>query len=232
LKTNSDCHVSKLSFILLCVSLFFIFILPHQISAQDKTANKKVFGPEAIWAPSETVIQNIGKSCENGGDCFISKMIEAGASPSSVKFTKTLIKKDFPFCFMKFYKEMGQVDQVMVDCPFMANTMGFTLLVNGKPSIFLPGDSKYLDKIDLRKDPKYSTIIKKYPRAELWLEGNLEKVVKSADGGQRFIWRHRILNGCRACEIAGTVTVAYDFDRNGKYKGVHLLELSEEDLCQ
>jgi hypothetical protein len=127
---------------------------------------------------------------------------------------------------------MGQVDQVMIDCPFMANTMGFTLLVNGKPSIVLPGDKKYLDKIDLTKHPKYSAIIKKYPRAELWFEGNLEKMVITSDGGQRFIWRHRILNGCHACEIAGTATVAYDFDKNGKYKGVHLLGLSEEDLCQ
>lgn len=102
---------------------------------------------------------------------------------------------------------MGQVDQVMIDCPFMANTMEFTLLVNGKPSIVLPGDKKYLDKIDLTKHPKYSAIIKKYPRAELWFEGNLEKMVITSDGGQRFIWRHRILNGCHACEIAGTATV-------------------------
>ena len=232
MKCNRDHHFLILSFFLLCLSSFFIFIFPHQVSAQDKSADKKAFGPDAVWVPSDTVIQNMGKSCENGGDCFIKKMIEAGASPSSVKFTKTLIKKGFPFCFMKSYQEMGQVDQVMVDCPFMANTMGFTLLVNGKPSVFQPGDSKYLDKIDLTKDPKYSTIIKKYPKAELWFEGNLEKMVKSADGDQRFIWRHRILNGCHACEIAGTATVAYDFDRNGKYKGVHLLELSEDDLCQ
>jgi hypothetical protein len=62
------------------------------------------------------------------------------------------------------------------------------------------GDSKYLHKIDLTKHPKYLAITKKYPRAELWFEGNLEKVVKTADGDQRFIWRHRILNGCHACE--------------------------------
>ena len=92
--------------------------------------------------------------------------------------------------------------------------------------------NKYLDKINLTKHPKYSAIIKKYPRAVLWFEGNLEKMVKSADGGQRFIWRHRIFNGCHSCEIAGTATVAYDFDKNGKYNGVQLLKLSEEDLCQ
>ena len=231
MKTNRDFHVSRLSIFLLCLSLFAMCI-PSQISAQDKTAGKKTFGAESIWKPMDKIIQNIGKSCENGGDCFISKMIEEGASPAAVEFTKTLINKDFPFCFMSSFQEMGQVDQVMVDCPFMANTMGFTLLVNGKPSIVLPGDKKYLDKIDLTKHPKYSAIIKKYPRAELWFEGNLEKMVKTSDGGQSFIWRHRILNGCHACEIAGTATVAYDFDKNGKYKGVHLLGLSEEDLCQ
>lgn len=168
MNTDRDCHVLILPIILLCLSLFVICI-PSQIFAQDKVAEKKVFGAEAIWKPTDTIIQNMGKLCENGGDCFISKMIEAGASPASVEFTKTIVNNDFPFCFMKFFQEMGLVDQVTVDCPFMANTMGFTMLINGNPLIFLPGDRKYLDKIDLTKDPIYSTIIKKYLHAELWL---------------------------------------------------------------
>ena len=217
MNANRDYFVSIFPVFLLCLSLFAMCI-PSQISAQDKVAEKKTIGAEAIWKPTDNIIQNIGKSCENGGDCFISKMIEAGASPSSVEFTKTLINKDFPFCFMKSFQEMGHVDLVMVDCPFMANTMGFTLLVNGNPSIFLPGNSKYL--------------IKKYPHAEIWFDGKLDRTITSADGGQRFIWKHKILNGCRACEVAGTATVSYDFDKNGKYKGVQLLKLSEEDLCQ
>ena len=231
MNANRDYFVSIFPVFLLCLSLFAMCI-PSQISAQNKVAEKKTIGAEAIWKPTDNIIQNIGKSCENGGDCFISKMIEAGASPSSVEFTKTLINKDLPFCFMKSFQEMGHVDLVMVDCPFMANTMGFTLLVNGNPSIFLPGNSKYLDKIDLTKNPMYSTIIKKYPHAEIWLDGKLDRTITSADGGQRFIWKHKILNGCRACEVAGTATVSYDFDKNGKYKGVQLMKLSEEDLCQ
>lgn len=115
MKCNRDRHFLILSVFLLCLFSFFIFIFPHQVSAQDKADDKKAFESDAVWVPSETVIQNMGKSCENGGDCFIKKMIEAGASPSSVKFTKALIKKGFPFCFMKSYQEMGQVDQVMVD---------------------------------------------------------------------------------------------------------------------
>ncbi|MFH0998865.1 MAG: hypothetical protein V1844_25740 [Pseudomonadota bacterium] len=99
----------------------------------------------------------------------------------------------------------------------------------GNPLIFLPGDKTYLDKIDLTKDSKYLTIIKKYPQAEIWLDGKLDRLIASDDGGQRFIWRHKLLNGCRACEVAGTATVAYDFDGNGNYKGVQLLKLSEEE---
>lgn len=226
---DRDYHVSILSIFLLCLSLFVIAI-PSQISAQDKVVAKKTFGAEAIWRPTDAIIQNMGKLCEHGGDCFISNMIEAGACPAAVEFTKALINNDFPFCFMKSFQEMGRVDQVMVDCPFMANTMGFTLLVNGNPLIFLPGDRKYLDKIDLTKDSKYSTIIKKYPHAELWLDGKLDRMITSADGGQSIIWRHKLLNGCRACEVAGSATVAYDFDGNGNYKGVQLLKLSEEEL--
>ncbi len=231
MKYYRDHKCSVISFFRLCLPLCFIFILPCQISAQDKTAEQKLFGSDAMWSPSETVIQNMGESCAHGGECFVKKMIKAGASPSSVNFTRTLMKNDFPFCYMKSFQEMGQVDYVMIDCPFM-NSPEHALLVNGKPSIVQPGDSKYLRKIDLKKHPKYSAIIKRYPQAELWFEGNLEKMVKTADGGQRFIWRHRILNGCHACENAGTATIAYDFDKNGKYKGVKLLELSQEDLCQ
>ena len=231
MNTDRDQHALILPILFLCLS-FFVIWLPRQIFAQDKAAEKKPFGAEAIWRPTDTIIQGMGKSCENGGNCFISKMIEAGATPAAVEFTKILINNDFPFCFMKSFQEMGHVDQVMVDCPFMANTMGFTILVNGKPLIFLPGDRKYLDKIDMTKDPIYPTIIKKYPNAELWLDGKLDRMITSNDGGQRFIWRHKLLNGCRACEVAGSATVAYDFDGNGNYKDVQLLKLSEEEPCQ
>lgn len=227
MKCNQKNIYIRQLFFRLCLPLCLIFILPHQISAQDK----KAISQEAIWSPSEMVIQNMGESCEHGGEYFVKKMIKAGASPSSVNFTRTLMKNDFSFCYMKSFQEMGQVDHVIIDCPFM-NSPEHALLVNGKPSIVQPGDKKFLDRIDLTRHPKYSAIIKKYPKAELWFEGNLEKMVKTADDGQRFIWRHRILNGCHACENAGTATIAYDFDKNGKFKGVRLLELSKEDLCQ
>lgn len=208
--------------------LFLISVSSITFHEAVSIAGEKAIDSSAIWKPDETSIDDMRKSCKQGGDCFVSKMVSAGAPAAVVDFTKYLLKSDYPFCYMSSFREMGKVDMALVDCPFMANTMGFTLLVNGNPQVVLPGDAKFLKKINIRNDPLYKPIRKKYPRAGLWMEGDFVKLTKTLEGGQRFIWEHKLLNGCRACDVAGSATVSYDFDQTGKFIGVKLIRLNNK----
>lgn len=216
-------HQKIIQFTFLLIT-FFSFAFNEPVSI----AGEKTIDSSAIWKPGETSVDDMRNSCVQGEDCFVSKMVSAGAPAAAVDFTKYLLKNDYPFCYMSSFREMGKVDMALVDCPFMANTMGFTLLVNGNPQVLLPGDAKYLKKIDIKKDPLYKSIRKKYPRAGLWMEGDFVKLTKTLEGGQRFIWEHKLLNGCRACDVAGSATVSYDFDPGGKFIGVKLIRLNNK----
>lgn len=191
-----------------------------------QAAGEKPVDASAIWKPDEAAIDDMRRSCPQGEDCFVQKMAAAGAPAAALEFTRFLLAKDFPFCYLSSFREMGKVDLALVDCPFMANTMGFTLLVNGDPRVVLPGDAVYLKKIDIRRDPLYQSIRKKYRKAGIWMEGDFVKLTKNMEGGQRFIWEHRLLNGCRACDVAGSATVSYDFDPAGKFIGAKLVRLN------
>ena len=198
---------------------------PLPVHAEERPGNG--IGPDAIWRPGGTVIRQIGQVCPEGGACFIDEMIKDGAPAPAVQFTRVLMAHDYPFCFMRSFQEMGKVGIAKIDCPFMANTMGYTLLVNGNPPIFALGDTRYLDGIDLTQAPRYASIVKKYPRVQIWPDGALVRVRRFSDRGLRIVWKHKLLNGCRACEYAGSATVAYDFDREGRYQGVKLLNVQE-----
>jgi hypothetical protein len=126
----------------------------------------------AIWQPSSDTIDAMRNQCEKNqypdfDECLVSKMGNLGASLKAVAVTRYLLHLKYPFCFVSSFKQMGHVDIAEADCPFMANTMGFTFLVSEIPSIVQVGDSKYLSKINLANHPLYSTIRQKFPQVEL-----------------------------------------------------------------
>ena len=206
----------------------FLFVISNSSISQAQALSG--IGPESIWKPGDEKIAQMREECAKDiypvfEKCLIEKMQEFGASPKALEFTQLLMKEEYPFCFMSSFCDMGIVDVTEVSCPFMANTMGFTLLVNGDPRIVLPGKQEYLNNIDISKDPLYPSIIKKFPKAALWFRGNFVKMESTFRNGQRFIWKHSVMNGCSACEVAGSATVAYDFDKTGRFAGTKLLTL-------
>jgi ketosteroid isomerase-like protein len=60
----------------------------------------------------------------------------------------------------------------------------------------------------------------------LWGHPEFEKMLLLPTGGQRFIITYALLNGCHACEVAGSAHVAFDFDRAGNLLRTHLLGLT------
>ena len=214
--------------LLLCFIIVLLFaILNSNIALAQALSG---IGLESIWKPGDEKIMQMREECAKNiypafEKCLIKKMQEYGASPKALEFTQLLMKEEYPFCFMSSFRNMGTVDITEVSCPFMANTMGFTLLVNGDPRIVQPGKQEYLNSIDISYDPLFPSIIKKFPKATLWFRGNFVKMDNTSRNGQRFIWKHLVMNGCSACEVAGSATVAYDFDKTGRFAGTKLLML-------
>lgn len=211
------------------IFIIIVFMLITRSASQAEGLTD--IGRGSIWKPDDKKIADMREECSKDvypafDDCLLEKMKEFGASAKALEFTQLLMKAEYPFCFMSAFREMGKVDAAEVSCPFMANTMGFTLLVNGDPRIFQPGNYEYLKNIDISKDPRYPAIIKKFPKAELWFKGNLITMNKAINGGQQFVWEHLIMNGCSACEVAGSAIITYDFDKTGKFIGVKLLKLN------
>lgn len=212
----------------LCFIIVFSFVMINSSITQAQELSG--IGPESIWKPGDEKIMQMREECAKNNypifeKCLIEKMKEYGASPKALEFTQLLMKEEYPFCFMNSFRNMGIVDVTEVSCPFMANTMGFTLLVNGDPRIVQPGKQEYLNNIDISKDPLYPSIVKEFPKTTLWFRGNFVKMENTSSNGQRFVWKHLVMNGCSACEVAGSATVAYDFDKTGKFVGTKLLML-------
>jgi hypothetical protein len=104
------------------------------------------------------------------------------------------------------------------------------LLVNGNPPIIDVDDLSALPKASLEADAACVALAKQYPNVALFpgdraMDNKQPKVQALANGGQRFIVRYRLMNGCHACERVGFAEFAFDFERNGQFAGPKLLRV-------
>jgi hypothetical protein len=155
-------------------------------------------------------------------NCISAGMKKAGASPAAIAFTKYTGGE----VYMYEFTEMGKVDLAVITAPLINDpNVSDSVLVNGTPRIFHPYEN--IGKIDISRDPLFPTIQRKYPDVEIWPMHGFEKMEALPSGGQRFIFDFLLLNGCRACEIAGSAFVAFDFNETGKFIGTKLIRLEE-----
>jgi hypothetical protein len=194
----------------------------------------QTIGPEAIFKPSSRavemdVIQKIqacGTVSARAGDpehtaCVVSIMQQAGASPAAMAFAEMLDGEGY----LDSFRKMGKVDLAGVIYPARANTNGEYLLVNGTPRVVHVDDPDNLKHIDLRKDPLYASLVRKFPNLTLWGNGDFKTMQHREGGGQRFVFSLVLLNGCHACEVGGYADIAFDFDQAGSFSGTKLLRL-------
>ena len=179
----------------------------------------------AVFNPPQVVWGRMQEECTgpNSVECVASIMRQAGASPEAIAFSRKIDGDGY----MDSFREMGKVDLVSVFYPFRANTNGGSFLVNGSPSMISLEELDKWGKVDIRKDPLYPAIAKRFPEVMLWGgEPGFGTMQRLPSGGQRFIFSYVLLNGCHACDVAGYAHVAFDFDRNGRFSGTKLLRLS------
>ncbi|MDR3627277.1 MAG: protease inhibitor I42 family protein, partial [Ignavibacteriaceae bacterium] len=213
--------------------ILLIFILLSGIAAArenaDLTAGKAI-SANAIWGPGMEMMHAIHDSCDNTkapsfGDCFVEQMKNMGASPEAVEFAKLTGNQGF----MRDFKETGKVDVAFAVYPFRANENQVCFLVNGTPNMIDIDDYDYISKINLKKNKVYNQIFKKYPNVSIWpgdRSGTEYPVTrKLPDGGQQFIINYRLQDGCHACTLIGLADLAFNFDRNGKFTGITIIDV-------
>lgn len=129
---------------------------------------------------------------------------------------------------MGSFREMGRVDLATTVAPLWndPNVEDF-ILVNGSPRVVYLWPN--VDKIDITRDRLYPSLKRQFPDITMWPMHGFMDLRHLSDGGQRFVFSFVLLNGCRACDIAGSAEVAFDFTQSGRFLGASLLQLSPSD---
>ena len=187
-------------------------------------------GPKAVWdyGPNGPLWEKI-QACQRDNypeqiECMTSLVQQGGASTEAIAVMRQLKGNGW----IDSFKEMGRVDLATVVYPSRANENWQTLLVNGVPSPVRLEDADNLREINIRQDPLYPSLIRKFPRMDLW-EGSAQFVtMRRLPAGQRFVFSFFLLNGCHACAVAGHAQIAFDFDPSGVFLGAKLLRLVAE----
>ncbi len=182
------------------------------------------FGPAAIWKPTPedfAEFQRCHLQSSSPMDCVVSVMQSSGASPQAIEFTRLLNGE----AFMESFEEFGAVDLAMIVYPIRANDNFQYVLINGTPRIVHAED---VWEMDISRDANYPALVRKYPNLLLWGGDNrFERTEQLLNGGQRFVFRYSLVNGCHACETDSYALVAFDFDSTGRFLGMKLLSLGE-----
>ena len=184
----------------------------------------------AVWRAPANFTTLVHERCDGEpqpafGQCFLSVMAAAGASPAAMDFARRMGDE----VYLAALADTRPVAAALVFSPFRANENYFWLLVNGTPSPINVDDQRRLALDAMRASPAYRRLLRRYPRVSLWPDGRyrpLPAAVRLASGGRRFIISYRLQDFCHACAIVGRARFGFDFDAAGKFLGTRFLGLT------
>ena len=225
-------QIRPIAIIALCVcTCFGIPGASMRASAADSVAP---IGPGAAWQPGMQAIRTMREACTEVppgrfGDCLISEMPKAGAPPAAVAFTRRVQKQMGQIVYATNFRKAGKVDIVHVEYLLRANENQGWLLVNGTPAIIDVDDIQRLSTEILKGDRAYAALAQRYPHVMLFPDDRSSRdeprVEALSDGGERFVVRYRLQDGCHACARVGSASFAFDFDQTGRFIGTRLLSV-------
>jgi hypothetical protein len=205
-----------------------LLILPlSALHAQNDPFPK--IGPEAVWKGDEKrLMEALNEECRDQepgmiGECLYDVLEEEGASPEALDFVRRIDNDGY----LSGYRQAGPVGIAYVTYPFRANENHGYLLVNGDPPAINVDDLSLIDRETLERDPTYGKLKRRFPDIMFWGGNRQEKenILKEAlpEDGVRLAFIYRFLKGCRACQVLGNAWIAFDFDKDGTFKGTKLL---------
>jgi hypothetical protein len=194
-------------------------------STISSSTSKMEISAQAVWKPREGKWEAIDEKCSRKPSkkfvpCIILDMRKAGASKEAIEFTQSMEGK----VYLSSFREMGKVDLAEITRPLL-NDPNITdwVFVNASQKVMELWDKA--KNIDMTRDRNYPSLVRRFPNLELWPMHEYVTMQRLPQGGQRFVFNFTLLNGCRACELAGSAQLAFDFDESGSYLRTSLVRI-------
>lgn len=186
--------------------------------------------PKSIWVADTSALQEIREKCGRSAndpvsECFLSIMQNGGASPEALTFSRLTGSTGYLSSFL----DLGPIGIAFVNFPFRANETQGVFIVNGSPAMIDVDQQTWLAHDELKKNLTYTMIAERTPQVSVWPGNrNTGNAVgkRLPHGGVRITFPYILRNGCRACDVLGTATFAFDFERSGRFLGTKLLGVS------
>lgn len=213
-----------------------------QTASKPVSSKGDTYSSASVWSPEAENYLSAWQGCSYANDsrdaelnCVLAYMKKSSASEESMNFTRK-IGQEVVFGvngYLETFEEKGRVDIGAVSFPSRANTNGAYILLNGSPSLvsteLFNANARLAGQwgqLDISRDPNYPRLKKQYPELDVWPAGNdFISVDASSDGGQRFIFSYFLVDYCHACGVGWNARVAFDFSRDGAFRGTKVLEL-------
>lgn len=205
-------------------------VLP--LPAQQPTAaapdNADGVTPRAVWRPVAGALDSVRAKC--GADpqtlesCALDAMSGSFASPAAIQFSKSLAGSGV--IYLREFRKAGRVDIGYIEYVFRANELEGVVLLNGDPSPIDVDNPNHLTREMLARNSVYAELAAKHPNISVWPADRTNprqpEVLPRSDGGQDFLVRYLLRDGCHACAEIANARVVFSFDLNGKFIGTRL----------
>ncbi len=192
------------------------------------------FDERVTWKPVDASLGNLNCYTNSSPDCLIDYMRANGATSQAIIFTRLIRDQLSRGTFIRHgyaekYFDFGTVNMVKVVFPFESQGVENEdfLLVNRKNLLNDPNDRAYFGPNSFlapQTQPAFSQVLASYPNAIVWPVPDFDHEENLPSGGQRFVFKYNILNGCHACDLVGIARFAFIFDSHGDYAGASVLD--------
>src|SRR5271163_1384345 len=197
-------------------------------------------GAAAVWNPSPEALTAIRQKCGEADPthierCFLNEMKSAGASPEALSFAESLAAA-LGDVYLREFRRMEKVDVAYIEYAFRANELEGVLLVNGNPSPIDVDDDRFTIDAEMKKNAAYAALAEQYPRISVWpgdrFDSKLPTMTSTGWGTQSFLVQYTLRDGCHACAVVGTATLAFSFDTQGNFQGARVASVAAAAVPQ
>lgn len=188
-------------------------------SAKGVTPTSKPLrvGRHGVWNLSRAAITDLyGCTGPTDLDCVRGVMERHGASAEAFEFYRVT-----GWFLTKLTETGGPVMLASVVNPWRANENEQPALVGGNPAVVYPEEVE----VSLDDDAGFKALKERFPRLMFWKPGPTLETHTNSAGGQSFVFRYRLLDGCHACAIRGRARIEFDFAPDGTYQRAKLVNV-------
>lgn len=221
----------------LAIIVLASYVVFLEVEASDQSDEQ--IGASAVWDPGQKELQQIQDNCKQfSGDlyvrCFTDGMADLGASAEAVDFTQLYAETHAgKLAFLRGFRPMDAVDLGYTTSPGNESSQGWVLL-NGSPEILNVDDDDIVSQPKVTQNPAFAALRASHPKAGIFADraqrpyNGIPAMMKLPGGGQRFVVRYPIKDGCESCSLLGVAAVNLDFDAGGSFLGANLVNVEQQ----